>query len=168
MVLYISNPKILLEMSRNNEFSMWQDTGSTWKIKIFSIHQQQISKERDHGHIPTHDSLWENKISRKTPKDGNERSLQCGKRTGREPGPMRMLVSSYAWSNHTWPEHGKHGSCGPGPSPPFPLPCWKLLDYIPKASYQDLFPYMTTSSCWGPAIQVLKSNNKKPPSVCPN
>lgn len=37
------------------------------------MHQQQIPKERDHGHVPTHDSLWENKIARKKPKDGNER-----------------------------------------------------------------------------------------------
>lgn len=155
-------------MPRNNEFSMWQDIGSTWKIKIFSIHQQQIYKERDHGHIPIHVSLWENKVSRNKPKDGNKRPLQCGKRTDRELGPMRMFTSSYAWRSSTWPEHGKHGSSRPGPSIPFPLPCWKLLNYIPKASYQGLFLYMATSSCQGPAIQVLKSNNQKPPTVCPN
>lgn len=122
--------------------------------------------KRDHGHILIHDSLWENKLGISLSMEMN--GLQCGKRTGRELGPMRMLMSSYAWRNSTWPEHSKYGSSSPGPSTPFPLPCWKLLDYIPKARDQGLFPYMATSSCWGPAIQVLKSNNQKPPSVCPN
>ena len=42
----------------------------------------------------------------------------------------------------------QHASVRPCPSLPFSLPCFKKkkLDYIPKASHQNLFAYLTTSS----------------------
>ena len=33
-----------------------------------------------------------------------------------------------------------------GPSSPFPLPWKNTLDYVPKASHQDIFLYLVTSS----------------------
>ena len=70
IILHIRNPqnfvRKLQEICKVTEYSHLS------QINRFSILQQQMYREKDHGYIPNHTSLKENKISRNKPNQGSK------------------------------------------------------------------------------------------------